>query len=326
MIEPSRSEILRRIVRSTVFVSAIAVSLLVFPSVLLWMVAFWLAIASIAVYRNRAAWLPLAIGVAVLLIKRPDWSPGLMALAVSMAAAAAILVWKRASGDVSDGRSRLALVTIGLVWALWTAAVWQSYSGSHTADAVRLDPNRPIVCLGNSLTTGLSDDEAYPVYLQQLTSVPVVNFGRAGITARDALKQLPAILATHPQVVVVELGGHDYLRSYGRAAARASLVEVIEACRNAGAAVILVEIPRGFITDSFSGLERELARTYDLELMPDTAIRMLVLRSSTFPILGNMIEPRLSDDGLHPNVAGAKYLAHAVNNALENMLHSSNRI
>jgi len=152
--------------------------------------------------------------------------------------------------------------------------------------------------------------------------VPVVNFGRAGITARDALKQLPAILATHPQVVVVELGGHDYLRGYGRAAARASLVEFIEACRQAGAAVVLVEVPRGFITDSFSGLERELARTYDLDLVSDTAIRMLVLRSSTFPIFGNMAGPRFSDDGLHPNVAGARFLAETVCRALVRMYGS----
>jgi acyl-CoA thioesterase-1 len=303
----------------------IAASLLVFPNALLWMIAFWLMVASVAVGRNRAAWLPLTVGVTVLLIKRPDWSTGLIVLAVSMSAVAAILFWTRGSGDVAVGRRRLALAAAGMLWVLWIAAKWESYFGTHPAVADRLDPNRPIVCLGDSLTTGLSDDDAYPTYLQQLVSVPVLNFGRAGITARDALKQLPAALATHPQAVVVELGGHDFLRGYAREAARASLVEIIEACRDAGAAVVLVEIPRGFITDSFSGLERELAREYDLELIPDTAIRMLVVRSPAIPVIGEVAVSHLSDDGLHPNVAGANYLAHVVNDALKSATRLPNQ-
>lgn len=319
MTEPSRSDTLRRIVRSMALVLAIAVSLLVFPSALLWMVAFWLAVVSVVFGQNRTAWLPLAVCVVVLLVKRPDWSSVLMLLAASMAAVAAILFWKRISSVVTGGQSRLALVAIGVLWVLWAAAVWGQYSDSHGVVASRLDPNRPIVCLGDSLTTGLSDDEAYPMYLQQLVSVPVLNFGRAGITARDALKHLPAALATHPQTVVVELGGHDFLRGYGKTATRASLVKTIEACRDEGAAVVLIEIPRGFITDSFSGLERELARNYDLELISDTAIRMLVVRSPAIPAIGELAVPHLSGDGLHPNVAGAHYLAESVYRSLFRM-------
>ncbi len=283
------------------------------------MVAVWLAVASVAIRWSRAAWLPLAACLVVLVIKRPDWSPGLNVLAASMAGVAAILFWRRNTDGLTMVWRRVALVFIGVLWALWSVALWESYAGTHPTVADRLDPSRPIVCLGDSLTTGLSDVEAYPLYLQQLVSVPVLNFGRAGITARDALKHLPAALATHPQVVVVELGGHDFLRGYGRESARASLVEIIEACRAAGAAVVLIEIPRGFITDSFSGMERELARKYDLELIPDTAIRMLVVRSPAIPVVGGLTEPHLSDDGLHPNVAGAHYLAESVYRSLLRM-------
>ena len=322
MIDSSRGNIYRRIARSTVYVTATAVSLLVFPSALLWMVAFWLAIASVSIGRNREAWSPLVTCVAVLVIKRPDWSLLLMVLATSLLVGAMILYWKRNSGDVPDRQRRLAVGTVGLLWVVWFAASWESSAGSQSGGIIRFDPDRPIVCLGDSLTTGLSDDEAYPAYLQQLVTVPVLNFGHAGITARDAIKHLPAALESRPQVVVIELGGHDYLRGCGRAATRESLVEIIEACRDAGAAVVLVEIPRGFITDSFSRMERELTRKYDLELIPDTAIRMLVLRSSTFPLVGKLAAPRLSDDGLHPNAAGARYLAGVVDAALENMTRS----
>jgi acyl-CoA thioesterase I len=107
------------------------------------------------------------------------------------------------------------------------------------------------------------------------------------------------------------------LRGYGRAAARDSLVQIIEASRNPGASVVLFEIPLGFMIDPFSGLERELARTYDLELISDTAIRQLVLRSPTFPLAAILGVSKLSDDGLHPNVTGADYLATTVRRSLK---------
>lgn len=319
MTNQSRVDVLRRILWLFVATTTVAVSLLVYPNVLLWMVAFWLVVASVAVGRSRAAWIPLGACVVVLLIKRPDWSPALTSLAASTTAVAVIFFWKQNTGNVADGQRRLALSAIGLLWVLWFAAAWESYAGSHCGLATRLDSSRPIACIGDSLTTGLSDDEAYPAYLQQLVTVPVLDFGRAGITAQDAFKQLPSAHESQPQIVVVELGGHDFLRGYGRAATRKTLVKIIEACRDAGAAVVLIEIPRGFITDEFSGLERQLAREYDLELVPDTAIRMLVVQSPAIPVIGGLAQPHLSDDGLHPNVDGAKFLAETICQSLVRM-------
>jgi acyl-CoA thioesterase I len=155
------------------------------------------------------------------------------------------------------------------------------------------DPNRPVVCLGDSFTAGLADTSAYPLYMMQHLSVPVVNSARTGLTARDAVTQLPHIRAARPQVVIIELGGHDFLRRYGEESARESLVQIIEACREIDAEIVLIEIPRGFIVDPFSGLERELARTYDLELVSDTAIRRLVLRSPSSP-LGSFFQSPIS--------------------------------
>jgi len=64
------------------------------------------------------------------------------------------------------------------------------------------------------------------------------------------------------------------------------------------------------------GLERELARQYDLELVADTAIRNLVLESPAGPIGIWTGGPYLSDDGLHPNARGDTYLAQFVAEAL----------
>ena len=64
---------------------------------------------------------------------------------------------------------------------------------------------RSIACLGDSLT-----DFGYPHELEKILSVPIVDFGVNGITTDDGIKMVPEILAADLQLVVVELGGHDY--------------------------------------------------------------------------------------------------------------------
>jgi len=294
------------------FLLAIAASLLVFPNALLWMVACWLGVASRQMMRAGSGWPSLVACVAVVLVKRPDWSPAMVMLSVTLVTAAILFYWFGRRPARENSNPKIVRGAIAVVWIIWLAAIWESFESCHARRRPLLDPTQPIICVGDSLTTGLSANEAYPDYLRELVRVPVVNLGRAGVTARDMTKHLPEILEQLPQFVIIELGGHDFLRGYGREATRASLVQIIEACQQAGADVVLVEIPRGFITDPFSGLERELAREYDLELIADSAIRMLVVRSPAIPMVGEVSRPHWSDDGLHPNVAGARMLARVV--------------
>jgi len=277
---------------------------------MLWMVALYLAYFSWIYWRSELSWLPLVACVAVLAVKRPDWSPCLIAIAVTMTVVAA-LSWKRRE-PANSVSSRFFWAPVVLVWALWSLAIWEAHASTRTQRSVVFTPNRSVVCVGDSVTAGISDMAAYPSYLQELLSVPVVNIGRPGISARDMLNHLPAIRDARPQVVVIELGGNDFLRGYTKESTRESLRKLIVACRELDAEVVLVEIPRGFIIDPYSGLERELARNFDLELIPDTAIRMLVLRSPSSPLGSALSQPYLSDDGLHPNAGGARYLAEKV--------------
>jgi lysophospholipase L1-like esterase len=146
--------------------------------------------------------------------------------------------------------------------------------------------------------------------------VPVVDHAVGGITTIEGLRRLPESLALMPPAVVIELGGHDSLRGKSRKDTKANLEAMIRASREAGAEVFLFEIPRGFIMDPFAGLDRELAREHDLELIHDGAIRQLVLFSPFTP-LGSWTGRNLSDDGLHPNDAGNVFLADRVEEALE---------
>jgi acyl-CoA thioesterase-1 len=319
MSAPTGSDRLRKIANVCLLAFAIVVSLLAFPSAIVWIVGLWLAAASWQLLRGRAAWRSLAVCLAIIVIKRPHWSAALIAFAVMTCIAAIGLFWSRKDVSTDTTRARLAWVSLACLWTLWFAYVWESRHGTHDNKLAVLDPNRPIVCLGDSLTSGLTEDEAYSKYLQELVIVPVVDWGRAGVTARDMVDHIPEILSSRPQAVVIELGGHDFLRGYGRTATRDSLKTIIEACRQADAAVVLVEIPRGFITDPYAGLERELAQEYDLELIPDSTIRMFVVRSPVIPLVSEIARPYWSDDGLHPNRAGARMLATTVSHALSNL-------
>ena len=120
--------------------------------------------------------------------------------------------------------------------------------------------------------------------------------------------------------MVIELGAHDYLNSNTRAETKANLKKIIDASRKMGAEVVLMETPRAFMSDPFWGLEREIAREEDVELIPDTALRIIFLHSPILPPGSWRGPPYLTDEGgIHPNAAGNEILADSVTAALERM-------
>ena len=66
-----------------------------------------------------------------------------------------------------------------------------------------------------------------------------------GDTSAQALARLPALLAEHqPALVIVSLGGNDFLRRLPEADTLANLRRTVTAARDAGAQVLLVAVPR----------------------------------------------------------------------------------
>ncbi len=293
--------------------AAVVASLLVFPSVIPWMACAWLLWHTIAAFRGRSGVLPLFVCFAVVIVKGVDWPVSLVALLAVMAVVASVRAYTRRKASFPERRITWAgTVALWIAW-LWFALDWGA--ATRATHVQGFDPTRPVVCLGDSLTAS-----GYPRELANRISVPVVDLGVEGITTADALKLLEELTAAEPQAVIIELGGHDYLKGHSRAATAANLEKIINASQAAGAAVVLMEIPRGFVTDPFGGMERELARRHDLELIADTAIRNLVLWSPYAPpgMWGNA-SSHLSDDGLHPNSRGNAYLANQIVKKLTRM-------
>jgi len=294
-------------------------SLAAFPNETPWMIAAWLVWATIRLLRLRPAWGPL-IGCALLvLVKRAPWTPGLSLLA-GVGASCLVAGWLAEQSQIAWARRAMAWAQAVVLWAAWTGMAIDWYAAARGPRGVAIAPGRPVVCLGDSLTSMGPPLGGYPEVLARLVNVPVVNLGQPGITSRQALGMLDRLMLADPQAVVLELGGNDYVQGEPPQAVEENLERIIVACRQLGAEVILMEIPRGFFSDPYWGLERRLARRHRLELIPDTAIRRLLLQSPAMPPGQWTSGPFLTqDDGLHPNAEGNRLLADYAAYALERL-------
>ena len=103
-----------------------------------------------------------------------------------------------------------------------------------------------VLALGDSLTwgTGATPDSSYPAVLAGLTGWRVVNAGVPGDTSAGALARLPALLQEHsPRLVIVGIGGNDFLRRLPPAETRANIRALCQQAAASGAQVLLLGIP-----------------------------------------------------------------------------------
>ena len=137
-----------------------------------------------------------------------------------------------------------------------------------------------LVCFGDSLTAGLGTEagQSYPDYLQgELDKLHyhyrVDNEGVSGDTTKDGVERLPAVLALHPEVVVVEFGGTDGLRGLRVEDTRANLDEIVGTLKKAGIKVALagITLPPDYGPDyiqKFNETYSVLAKKYQVPLLP----------------------------------------------------------
>ena len=165
-----------------------------------------------------------------------------------------------------------------------------------------------VLALGDSLTygTGASADTSYPAVLAGLTGWNVVNAGVPGDTSAQALARLPALLAEHaPALVLLGIGGNDFLRRLPEDQTRASLRRACETVLGAGAQLLLIAVPRPTVAAAFIGsltdhpLYGELAEE----------LRLPLVRQGWSEVLA---DEALRADAIHANAAGYRRFAEMV--------------
>lgn len=175
--------------------------------------------------------------------------------------------------------------------------------GSPYEEVANLDASgRGIICFGDSITRGMgaTSGNDYPSRLSELLGMPVVNAGVTGDTTGRALRRLEEdALGGDPRVVIVALGGNDFLRKVRKAETLRNLEAIVEGCVSRGVIVVLLHAKLGLFSDPyFDGIE-EIAERYGAFLITN------VMKD----IFGN---PARMSDQIHPNDSGYALLAERV--------------
>ena len=181
---------------------------------------------------------------------------------------------------------------------LLTAAVLAA-CGKKAPKHSALPRGSAVLALGDSLTYGYgaSPAESYPARLTELTGWAITNGGVSGDTSAQALARLPELLREHtPRLVIISIGGNDFLRRQPENETRTNIRAIIQACKAAGAETLLVGVPG-------VGVGAALGYPGDHPLYADLA------KAENVPYYANgwsqiLGKDALKSDQIHPNAAG----------------------
>jgi lysophospholipase L1-like esterase len=166
----------------------------------------------------------------------------------------------------------------------------------------RLAPTAVVLAFGDSLTygTGAAEAESYPAQLERIIGRKVVRAGVPGEVSAQALARLPAALDEHqPTLLVLCIGGNDFLRNLSQAEAAANVRRMIALAKGKGSDVLLIGAPeKGLLLTPpkfYAEIARELGIPYEGKVIGE------ILRS-----------PELKSDPIHPNARGYRLMAERV--------------
>ena len=199
---------------------------------------------------------------------------------------------------------------LGLLALVIAAVAGWWYLESRPPRAAKPSAGTAIVMLGDSLVEGLgaSPGRDLPVLIGQRIGHTVVNAGHRGDTASAALARLDSdVLSRDPRVVIVLVGGNDFLRRVPRETTFEALDTIVRRVRARGAAVVIVAVSLGLLSDQYGDLYEALARRTDSALVPD--------------VLGGILgQGELMADQIHPNDRGYAIMADRIAPAVSQLL------
>ena len=183
------------------------------------------------------------------------------------------------------------------------------------------EDSRPvIVAFGDSLTAGFGvpPGQSYPDFLQRELdskgySYQVRNEGISGDTTSSGLVRTGIVAGLNAEFVIVAFGGNDGLRGLSADSMKQNLRKIVTLLRNGETTVVLagMKLPPNYgpeYTKSFETVFHELAEELNTPLIP-----FLLEGVGGYPEF-------MQQDGVHPNVEGARKVARLVMETLEPLL------
>jgi acyl-CoA thioesterase I len=175
------------------------------------------------------------------------------------------------------------------------------------AELQRLSEDAVVLAFGDSLTygTGASEDESYPAQLESLIGRRVVRAGVPGEVTAQALARLPGALEEHaPRLLVLCIGGNDFLRRLGSAQAERNVRAMVKLARERGIDVVLLGTPEPGLTVTPPAFYEAIAEEFGV--LYEAAVIGEVLRDAS-----------LKSDPIHPNARGYRIIAERVAESLK---------
>jgi lysophospholipase L1-like esterase len=171
----------------------------------------------------------------------------------------------------------------------------------------RLPSDAVVLAFGDSLThgTGAAEHESYPAQLEKMIGRRVVRAGVPGEVTAQALERLPAALDEHsPRLLLLCIGGNDFLRRLGNAQAERNVRAMVELAKKRGVGIVLIATPEPGLLPSPPGFYAAIAR--DFGLTYESAVITEVLKDAS-----------LKSDPIHPNARGYGVIAERVAETLK---------
>lgn len=158
-----------------------------------------------------------------------------------------------------------------------------------------------IIAYGDSLVWGQGADQRkdFVSLLSQKIGQPIINLGIPGQTTEEGLSRLAGLNIYHPKVVILLLGGNDYIKQVPIDDTFSNLAKIIEDLQHRGAIVLLLGVRGGVLDDHFASRFDELHKQYSTAYVSDVLAGLL----------GN---EKLMSDEIHPNDAGYQIIAARV--------------
>lgn len=169
-----------------------------------------------------------------------------------------------------------------------------------------------IIAFGDSITKGfgIGEENAYPVIVSREIGFPIRNAGLEGDGSASAFSRLEEDVFTHdPWIVIVFLGGNDFLKRTPGSVVRENLSKIIVAIQERGAIVVLVGIET-VVIESYSKIYKDLSEQHHTAYVPD------VLRG----IIGHN---ELMVDTVHPNEKGHEIIAERILKVLKPLIEET---
>lgn len=164
-----------------------------------------------------------------------------------------------------------------------------------------------IIFFGDSLVAGVGAAERHDIVsqLSEITGLDIINAGLSGDTTVSALARIQAdVLARKPKVVIVLLGGNDFLQRVPAEETNSAIRGIVERILQTGSGVILINENKNTASVSvFSKLAKEKHIPYIENLLGDVSR-----------------DKKLMSDTIHPNSDGYAAMAQKIKPVLENYL------